>query len=109
MDIVIAFLNGTIQETIYVQQPPGFTTTHSPHHVCRLRKSLYGFKHNPEAWYEEIDSFLKSIGCICSNWDPNLYFNFNKNDTAIILMSVDDLLITDTCLSDLISSLKLKL
>lgn len=74
MDVVTAFLNGTLKETIYMQQPPGFITADNPHFVCRLRKSLYGLKQSPRAWYEEVDSFLRSIGCTRSALDPNLYF-----------------------------------
>lgn len=108
MDVVTAFLNGTIKETIFMQQPPGFVADHQKHLVCRLRKSLYGLKQSPRAWYEEVDSFLRTIGCTRSALDPNLYFFFDGSQTAIILLFVDDLLLTGNS-SSLISSLKQKL
>lgn len=108
MDVVTAFLNGTINETIYMKQPPGFISKTHPHHVCHLRKSLYGLKQSPRAWYEEVDVFLHTIGCTRSVLDPNLYFHFNGTDTVIILLFVDDLLLTGNC-SSLISTIKGKL
>lgn len=108
MDVVTAFLNGTIKEEIYMQQPPGFVTEHQRHLVCHLWKSLYGLKQSPRAWYEEVDLFLQSVGCTRSALDPNLYFHFHNHQTAIILLFVDDLLITGNSKS-LISSLKAKL
>lgn len=63
MDVVTAFLNGTLKETIFMKQPPGFAIPGKEHLVCKLRKSIYGLKQSPRAWYEEVDSFLRSIGC----------------------------------------------
>lgn len=105
MDVVTAFLNGTINEEIYMKQPPGFVSSLHPHHVCSLRKSLYGLKQSPRAWYDEMDSFLHTIGCSRCTLDPNLYFYVEGTQTVIILLFVDDLLLTGNSTS-LISSVK---
>ena len=59
MDVKCAFLNGDLTEEIYMQQPQGFST--NPSLVCRLKKSLYGLKKAPRAWYAKIDSFFLSM------------------------------------------------
>lgn len=94
MDVVTAFLNSTLKETIFMRQPPGFVMSGQENLVCKLRKSIYGLKQSPRAWYEEVDNYLRSIGCTRSSLDPNLYFRQQSGETVIILLFVDDLLIT---------------
>ena len=62
MDVKTAFLNGIIQEEIYIEQPQGFEIHDRETHVCRLKKALYGLKQAPRAWYSRIDSYLLSMG-----------------------------------------------
>ena len=54
MDVKSAFLNGVINELIYVEQPPRFEDSRNPNHVYRLHKALYGLKQAPRAWYERL-------------------------------------------------------
>ncbi|GJT89119.1 copia protein [Tanacetum coccineum] len=58
MDVKSAFLNGFINEEVYVAQPPGFIDFAKPNHVYRLKKALYGLKQAPKAWYDRLKSFL---------------------------------------------------
>ena len=58
MDVKTTFLNGVIEEEVYIEQPGGFET-HEKRNVCRLKKSLYGLKQAPRAWYGRIDSYLQ--------------------------------------------------
>ena len=58
MDVKTTFLNGIIQEEIYVEHPQGFEIHERDSHVCRLKKALYGLKQDPRAWYSRIDSYL---------------------------------------------------
>ena len=58
MDVDSAFLNGPIQELVYVEQPPGFEDPKFPNHVYKLQKALYGLKQAPRAWYECLKEFL---------------------------------------------------
>ena len=62
MDVKTAFLNGEVEEEVYVEQPLGFETHDIESHVCRLKKALYGLKQAPRTWYGRIDSFLSSLG-----------------------------------------------
>lgn len=94
MDIVTAFLNGILSEPIYMEQPPGFAVRGSEHLVCHLRRSLYGLKQSPRTWYQEIDSYLRDSGWTRSMADPNLYFLNQAGHILILMLFVDDLLIT---------------
>ena len=58
MDVKSAFLNGFIEEKVYVEQPPGFKSFNFPNHVLKLSKALYGLKQAPRAWYERLSNFL---------------------------------------------------
>jgi len=62
MDVKSAFLNGVLQEEVYVEQPKGFQDPHHPHHVYKLKKALYGLKQAPRAWYECLTTYLLGKG-----------------------------------------------
>ena len=61
MDVKTSFLNGVIEEEVYIEQPQGFEVEDRRTHVCKLKKALYGLKQAPRAWYGRIDSFLMSL------------------------------------------------
>ena len=63
-------------------------------HVCRLKKSVYGLKQAPCAWYEKIDGYLMSFGFSKSVVDPNLYYNIFGDEFLIWVLYVDDLFLT---------------
>ena len=62
IDVNTAFLQGHLQEEVFMSQPPGFTDLDRPHHVCKLRNALYGLKQAPRAWYSELKTFLIRSG-----------------------------------------------
>jgi hypothetical protein len=62
MDVKSAFLNGPLQEEVYVEQPLGFEDSKFPNHVYKLHKALYGLKQAPRAWYECLKDFLLKNG-----------------------------------------------
>ena len=72
MDVKTAFLNGVVEEEVYVEQPLNFETHDKESHVCILKKALYGLKQAPMTWYNRIDSFLSSLGFTKSKADCNL-------------------------------------
>ena len=86
-----------------MHQPQLFVT--NPSLVCRLRKSLYGLKQVPKAWYAKIDSFLLSLNFVRCKSDPNVYLKLIHGSLMIIFLYVDDLLITRSS-KDEIASLK---
>ena len=73
MDVKTAFLNGELEEDIYMSQPEGFEKKDLEHLVCKLKKSLYGLKQSPRAWYQRIDSFFTKEGFTRSEADHSLY------------------------------------
>jgi hypothetical protein len=62
MDVKSAFLNGVLEEEVYVRRPPGFESEKYPHRVYRLRKALYGLKQASRAWYGRLRGFLFERG-----------------------------------------------
>jgi len=57
MDVKSAFLNGFLNEEVYVSLPPGFINKEKPNHVFKLTKTLYGLKQAPRAWYDRLSTF----------------------------------------------------
>jgi hypothetical protein len=88
------FLNGVIEEEVYIEQPQGFEVEDRKTHVCRLKKALYELKQDPRVWYGRIDSFLTSLGFTKSKDDPNLYFKVMNDEPVILLLYVGDLFLT---------------
>jgi len=62
MDVKLAFLNGNLEEEVYIEQPEGFQLTNKEDNVCKLKKALYGLKQAPRAWYARLDSYLQAHG-----------------------------------------------
>jgi hypothetical protein len=62
IDVKSAFLNGVLEEEVYVRQPPGFESEKYPHRVYKLRKALYGLKQAPRAWYGRLRGSCLSEG-----------------------------------------------
>jgi hypothetical protein len=99
MDVKTTFLNGVIEEEVYIEKPQGFEVHPRETHVCRLKKALYGLKQAPRAWYARIDSYLTRLGFSKSHADPNLYYKVVNNAPVILLLYVDDLFLTGASLS----------
>ena len=94
MDIKTAFLNGDLQEEVYVDQPSGFIQQGQEKKVCRLRKALYGLKQAPRAWYEKIHAYLLGQGFQMSPTESTLYIKQKEGFLIMITLYVDDMLVT---------------
>jgi hypothetical protein len=97
MDVKNTFLHGDINEEIYMEKPKGYVQ--DPSLFCRLRKSLYELKQAPRAWYAKMDSSLLSRGFLRCISDPNVYMMRNTYSLLLIVIYVDNLLITGSSAS----------
>jgi Fe2+ transport system protein FeoA len=93
MDVKTAFLNGDLDEEVYMEQPEGFILPGNEHKVCKLVKSLYGLKQAPKKWHEKFDLAIISFGFKHNSVDKCLYCKVCENYVIFICLYVDDMLI----------------
>ena len=99
MDVKSAFLNGFINEEVYVEQPLGFGSFNFLNHVFKLKQALYGLKQAPRAWYERLSKFLISSGFKMGKIDTTLFIKLRENDILIVQIYVDDIIFGATNVS----------
>ncbi|WVZ63945.1 hypothetical protein U9M48_013535 [Paspalum notatum var. saurae] len=92
MDVKSAFLNGFIEEEVYVRQPPSFESARFLDRVYKLRKALYSLKQAPRAWYARLKSFLLKFGFVMGSVDKTLFLLSHGGDTLIVQIYVDDII-----------------
>ena len=95
MDVKSAFLHGYLHEEFYMEQPHNFIQDDSSL-VCRLKRSLYGLKHAPCAWYSKMDSFLLATSFSRCHFDNNVYTKRVNGHLIILVLYVDDLILTSS-------------
>ena len=107
MDVKSAFLNGFIEEKVYVKQPPGFESFDFPNHVFKLSKVLYELKQALRAWYERLSNFLLEKGFSQGKVDTTLFIKKSNHDFLIVQIYVDDIIFgaTNHCLCEEFSKL----
>ena len=93
MDVTAAFLNGELEDEVYMKQPEGFEVKGKEHLVCKLNKSLYGLKQSSRCWNSVLDEHLKSIGFTQTESDPCIYVKEEDGDTLIVAIHVDDIIL----------------
>ncbi|WVZ74820.1 hypothetical protein U9M48_022948 [Paspalum notatum var. saurae] len=105
MDVKTAFLNGELEEEIYMEQPDGFVVKGQESKVCKLLKSLYGLKQGPKQWHEKFDTTLTSAGFAVNEADSCVYYRYGGGKGVILCLYVDDILIFGTDI-DVINEVK---
>nr|GFB50493.1 retrovirus-related Pol polyprotein from transposon TNT 1-94 [Tanacetum cinerariifolium] len=96
MDVKTAFLNGELNEVVYLSQPEGFVDPEHPTHVYRLKKALYGLKQKPRAWYDKLSKFLISTGFSKGVVDPTLFTRRPSKHILLVQIYVDDIIFAST-------------
>ncbi|GJY72694.1 ribonuclease H-like domain-containing protein [Tanacetum coccineum] len=104
LDVKNAFLHGSLSETVYMHQPPGFRDPQHPDHVCLLQRSLYGLKQAPRAWFQRFAAYAARVGFHHSRCDSSLFIYRQGADTAYLLLYVDDIVLTASS-SDLLQQI----
>jgi hypothetical protein len=84
MDMKSAFLNGVIQEEVYIRQPPGFESPKYLDRVYKLSNALYGLKQTSWAWYARLKTFLLEHGYVMSSVDKNLFTLNHGTDFLLV-------------------------
>ena len=96
MEVKCACLNGELEETVYVEQPPGFVNSTYPNHCYILDKAVYGLKQAPRAWYETLTKFLKQSNFKQGVVDPTLFLRKVKGHLMVVQIYVDDIIFGST-------------
>jgi hypothetical protein len=84
MDVKSSFLNGELEEEVYIEQPEGFQLSENADYVCKLKKALYGLKQAPRAWYSRLDKYLQQAGFRKGSADNNLYIKVSEGNILLI-------------------------
>jgi hypothetical protein len=96
MDVKITFLNGVIQEELFVRQPPGFKNPKYPNRVYKLSNVLYELKQASRAWYARLETFLLEHGYVMGSVDKTFFTLKHDNDFLSIQIDMDDIVFGDS-------------
>ena len=96
MDVKSAFLNGILQEEVYVKQLRDFVDPHRPDDVYKLKRALYSLKQAPKAWYDRLTAYLTEHGFKKGFADTNLFIRTDKNYFVVAQIYVDDIVFSAT-------------
>jgi hypothetical protein len=92
LDVKNVFLNGELREDVYMRPPPGYSVPKGM--ICHLRRSLYGLKKAPRAWFQRFASVVTTAGFSTSAHDPALFVHVSPRGRTLLLLYVDDMIIT---------------
>ncbi|CAI7926715.1 unnamed protein product, partial [Closterium sp. NIES-53] len=99
MDISTAFLNGILEEDVYMTQPPGYED--GTGRVCKLKKSIYGLKQAPCCWYQKLAAVLEEMGFRTSSSDESLFLKGEGEKLVLFLVYVDDILLFSSSMKEI--------
>ena len=98
MDVKAAFLNGELDEEIYMDQPDDFVVNGQEGNVSKLLKSLYGLKQAPKQWHEKFERTLTAADFVVNEADKCMYYRHGGGEGVILCLYVDDILIFEPTL-----------
>ena len=105
LDVKNIFLYGDLQEEMYMEQPSGFVAQGEYGKVCKLKKSLYGLKQSPRAWFDRFSDVVIEFGIKRSSCDHTIFFKYTDSGCILLIVYIDDIMITGSDAQG-ISSLK---
>ncbi|KAM0981521.1 hypothetical protein ACFX2A_014848 [Malus domestica] len=103
MDVKNAFLHGELEEEVYMQLPLGHPQASKNGLVCKFHKAIYGIKQSPRACYAKLSSVLEEVGFSKSNVDSSLFICIGSLGKLVVLIYVDDLIITGDNMDKIVS------
>ncbi|GJZ22623.1 retrotransposon protein, putative, ty1-copia subclass [Tanacetum coccineum] len=92
MDVKTAFLNGYLNEEVYMEQPKGFVNPKCPNRVCKLKRSIYGLKQVSRQWNKHFDDEIKKFGFSQNADEPCVYLKASGSNINFLILYVDDIL-----------------
>jgi len=93
-DVKNAFLHGSLEEEVYMEIPPGYGAINEGNKVCRVKKTLYGFKQSARAWFGRFTQAMVSLGYRQSQGDHTLFIKHSQNGKlTLLLLYIDDMII----------------
>jgi hypothetical protein len=92
MDVKSYFLNGELEEEVYIEQLEGFQLSENVDYVCKLNKALYGLKQAPIVWYSRLDKYLQQAGFRKGSANNNLYIKVSQGNILLVEVYVDDII-----------------
>ncbi|KAL4310633.1 hypothetical protein GQ457_01G017150 [Hibiscus cannabinus] len=93
MDVKTAFLNGKLEEDVYMTQPEGFVTLEDARKVCKLQRSIYGLKQASRSWNLRFNEAIQEFGFIRNEDEPCVYKKFSGSIVSFLILYVDDILV----------------
>ncbi|GJX00468.1 retrotransposon protein, putative, ty1-copia subclass [Tanacetum coccineum] len=91
--LTTAFLNGYLNEEVYMEQPEGFVNPKYPNRVCKLKRSIYGLKQASRQWNKRFDDEIKKFGFTQNPDEPCVYLKASGSNVTFLILYVDDILI----------------
>nr|GEY51867.1 retrotransposon protein, putative, Ty1-copia subclass [Tanacetum cinerariifolium] len=93
MDVKTAFLDGYLNEEVYMEQPEGFVNPNYPNRVCKLKRSIYGLKQASRQWNKRFDDEIKKFGFTQNRDEPCVYIKASGSNITFVILYIDDILI----------------
>ena len=94
LEIKNIFLHGNLQEEVYMEQPPGFVGQEESNIICKLKKSLYGLKQSPRAWFGRFNIVVQAFGLTRSKADHSIFYCHSSSLCIYLVVYVDGIVIT---------------
>lgn len=96
IDVKNDFLNGDLEEEVYMKVPLGFEMSYDSHRICKFKKSLYGLKQSPRTWFDRFTKAMKHVSYEQCQSDHTLFVKHcTSGKKTVLIIYVDDIILTE--------------